>query len=143
MQAKSKRVTFTLIVTVIFVIIISVFVIFGTQLRDFFSPKVMYIYPDERSVKGEIFMLYSVPNDALHYDESGSPYILVISEDEYTGEHRYYAQKQSLDIIKTDGDYSLTRRFMSTSKVIVSSDREVSANQRVVPLGEIKSEKEW
>jgi hypothetical protein len=141
---RSKKFVIPLILFLLFSLTTAVFTLFGVQLRDFFSPKVTYMNPVECTVKmgDEDWMMSSAPNSLVLYDDSGTPFVWIIDEDEITGEKRNCAKKLSLDIYDITDDYTITLNLRNKHMLLVSSDREIIDNQRVVVTKMVSAETE-
>lgn len=134
--------TATLILTILLILLIAVFSIFGNAMRDYYSAKVTYTRLIGREISGQSYA-FTVPRKSVHYDEDGTSYIFAIKNDDSTGEKRTAVYRYDVGVLSESDLYSAVR-FQSEElydlQIAVDSDREISDNQRVIVTGRAETE---
>lgn len=125
---KTRKVL-TAVFLAVFIALTAVCLIFGSQIRDALSKRVLYIFPEYQLVDGQLFL--ALPTEAIRYDELGGEYVLIAEVSQKYPERCYEAQKKEVRIYKTYGQTALISYGVQTGdRVIVAGD--VTDSERVI-----------
>ena len=127
---KARR-ALTAAFLITFILSVAICQIFGPQIRDALSNNVNYIFPENRIIDG--LMVFSVPAEAVHYDELGNSYVLAANVSEKYPERCYVAQRCDVMIYNIDDDVILISAGVKTGDRIIV-DENVIDGERVIAL---------
>lgn len=117
----------TLILLAVYFAVVTVFMIFGADIRDALSPNVDIVYPELVS-----FETVLVPESAVMYDDEGAAYVFVAVKDKNYPELAYKAERKNAVLFEIkDGMAEISAIIAPSDKVILNPD-DVPEGKRVV-----------
>ena len=140
---KIKR-TAPLIFTLLFVLLIAFFLVFGRELRELCSPKVTYTSLRSMEIDGQLYS-FVLPAEAVHRDDGGEAYVWAILEDAVYGEQRDAVHKCIVQVMRESDQYTAIatmQEILYDADIAVDYDRELEENRQVVVVGRAETEKE-
>ena len=125
---KTRKVL-TAVFLAVFIALTAVCLIFGSQIRDALSKRVLYIFPEYQLVDGQLFL--ALPTEAIRYDELGGEYVLIAEVSQKYPERCYEAHKKEVRIYTIDDQNALISYGVQTGeRVIIVGD--VTDSERVI-----------
>ncbi len=104
---------------IIFIITVFGFNLGGQYIREFFSPTIIYTYPELTTYNGTFY--WSLPEVSMHFIET-EPYIYRLTlDDTRTREQAYYAQKIHIPnfVYDNNGKYLISSHILKNSDMII------------------------
>ena len=129
---------------VVIIVLLALFVsatvcfhVFGSEIRDFLSPKVSCVSPEyERYDCGGDFgevMCCKLPKEAVFQTDDGKPCIYAVRESDSYPENSFEAVLVEAEIFYENGEvYVPLRELPNISKVVVESDAVLKDGVRVL-----------
>ena len=125
---KTRKVL-TAVFLAVFIALTAVCLIFGSQIRDALSKRVLYIFPEYQLVDGQ--MLLALPTEALRYDDLGREYVLMAEVSQKYPERCYEAHKKEVRIYTIDDQIVLISYGVQMGdRIIIEGD--VTDSERVI-----------